>query len=98
MKNPIIVTVLTFIISSILILVLAFLMDWVDRTGGKAYFLTTIGYGIFFQAIICYIIFILSSIVCKDWIDNRANYIIFALLMTVYLIIVLLPIIMILFR
>lgn len=90
MKNPIIITTISFLLSFVFIIILAFYFDY-GRPGGEQVFLTVIGWGIFFQAIICYVIFIVSSVIWRNSIENKTNNIVFFIFMTFYILVVLFP-------
>lgn len=82
MKNPITITIASWLASCILILLLAF---------GSLYFTEDIifsimGFGVYIQAILCYIIFITCSIIWREHIDNKVSYFSFFLFMTLYFI------------
>lgn len=89
MINPISITIISYIITSILIVSIAFLID--NKPGGEQIFLTTIAYGMFFQTLLCYTIFILSSFILKKWIkENKMFYFISIALFTIYFIYIIL--------
>lgn len=57
MKNPIVKTLISFIVSSITIIVAAIIIEY-QHTSGEQYFLRTIVSGIYYQSILCYCIYI----------------------------------------
>lgn len=89
MKNPMFITIISFIASSILLFLMALIVDS-QHAAGEQWGLTIIAYGIYYQSIFCYGIFILSSIIKRKWIlkttiVNKIIYGFFFVLMAYYL-------------
>lgn len=88
-KNPIAVTGISFIASSIFIFVLAILID-LQHAAGEQYFLTIIVKGIQYQSIFCFVVYVLSGLIFRNWVmRHRVIYTLFLILLSSWLIFIL---------
>lgn len=89
MKNPLTLTSISLIASSVLIFIIAIIFDY-NHASGEQYFLAIIIKAIYFQSILCSTIYILSGILFKKWVlQHKVIYILFLILILVWTIFIL---------
>ena len=85
LKNPISITIYAFLISCVVIFLLALIINSF-YAAGEQYFLRIIVHGIYYQAFICYAVFIISSLFLKNWIKQHPIiYLLFFILISYHL-------------